>query len=177
MNTLQQLLDICLFRTRPQDLPTSNRLLALTVAAGVIVDVLSLQEGRLDPGHWLFILFQAGLFAGGLWLVLRWRGFANRWIQTATALFAANAFFSLLLLPMMPALVEIMKSGPQAAIGWQAYVMLAVSIWFLAVMTRVMREAIEASMGLSLVITLAMIFLVRMAGLILAPLFGLHGEL
>jgi hypothetical protein len=177
MNTLRLLIDICLFRAKPQDLPTSRQLLAMTVAAGVLVDVLSLPDGRLDPGRWLFILLQAGLFAAGVWLVLRSRGMTTRWTQTATALFAANAFFSLLLLPLMPALVEMMQAGPQAVPNWQAYVMLAVSGWFLAVMARVLREALETSMGLSLIITLALIFTVRMVGLLAAPLFGLHGEL
>jgi len=177
MNTLRLLIDIFLFRAKPQDLPTSRPLLAMAVAVGVVVDVLSLPDGRLEPGRWLFILLQAGLFGFGVWMVLRSRSVAARWTQTATALFAANAFFSLLLMPLMPALVEMMNAGPQAAPGWQAYVMLAVSGWFLAVMARVLREALETSMALSLVITLALIFAVRMVGLMMAPLFGLHGEL
>jgi len=176
MNTLRLLIDLFLFRAKPQDLPTSPRLLAMAVAVGVLVDVLSLPDGRLDPGRWLFIIVQAGLFGLGVWLVLRSRSVTARWTQTATALFAANAFFSLLLLPLMPALVEMMKAGPEAAPGWHAYVMLAVSGWFLAVMARVLREALETSMALSLIITLALIFAVRMLGLLMAPLFGLHGE-
>jgi hypothetical protein len=41
-------------------------------------------------------------------------------------------------------------------------------------MARVLREAMESSLLAAFVATLALIFAVRVAGLALAPLFGLH---
>lgn len=177
VNVLRLFLDICLLRGKPQDLPTSMTLLAMTALTGVAVDYLSLGSGDFSFGQLLFVLFQVLLFGGGLWLILRQRGFAARWTQTATALFAANAFFSLLLLPLLPALEQMLKAGPQMAPVWQGYVMLAISGWFLAVMARVMREAMESSLLVSFVTSLALIFAVRVTGMVLAPLFGIAADI
>lgn len=177
MHFLRLIIDICLLRGRTQDLPTSPQLLVLAALAGALVDYLSMPNREFDLGRLLFVVFQAVLFGAGLWLVLKLRGFPARWVQTATALFAANALFSLLLLPLMPALAEMIQAGPQATLGWQGVVMMVLSGWFLAVMARVLREAMESSLLASFALSLALIFAVRMAGLLLAPLFGLRVEM
>lgn len=176
MNVLRLFLEICLLRGKPQDLPTSTGLLAATAIAGVAVDYLSLGSHEFSFAELLFVLLQVALFGGGLWLILRQRGLAARWVQTATALYAANALFSLLLLPLLPALEQMLQAGPQVAPVWQGYVMLFVSGWFLAVMARVLREAMESSMLVSFVTSLGLIFAVRVAGLVLAPLFGVTAD-
>jgi hypothetical protein len=176
MNVLRVLLDICLLRGKPQDLPTSTNLLAAAAVAGVVVDYLSLPDRRLDLGQLAFVLFQVALFGAGVWAVLKLRGVPARWIQTATALFAANALFSLLLLPLLPALEQMLKAGPEATPGWQGYAMLLISGWFLLVMSRVLREAMESSLLASFFTSLGLIFGVRVVGLVFAPLFGIPAE-
>ena len=173
MAFLRLILDICLLRGKPQDLPTSHTLLVLAALAGVAVDFLSLPEPGFDLGRLLFVISQAVLFGAGLWLLLKLRGFAVRWTQTATALYAANAVFSLLLLPLIPALAEMLEAGPPASLGWQGMLMMVLSGWFLAVMARVLREALESSLLGSFGLSLALIFAVRLVGFVLAPLFGL----
>ena len=172
MNTLRTILDLCLLRGRPQDLPTSKHLLWLSAGASVMVDVFSVPAGKLDVGHLLFLVLQVALFGAVVWGLLMARGFPARWIQTMTGLYSTNALFSLLLIPFLPALVEMVKQEPGSVLGWQAYVMLLLSGWFLAVMTRIMREATEWSLPLSLLASVACVALVRMLGLLLAPLFG-----
>jgi heme/copper-type cytochrome/quinol oxidase subunit 3 len=174
MNTLRLLIDICLLRGKAQDLPAAVALVVLTALAGILVDYLSLPERGFHVGRLLFVVSQTVLFGAGLWLVLKLRGFPARWTQTVTALYAANAAFSLLLLPFLPALAETLTRGQDSALGWQMYLVLAVSGWFVAVMARVLREAMESSLLAAFVATLALIFAVRVAGLALAPLFGLH---
>lgn len=176
MNTLRIILDICLLRGRAQDLPASPQLLWLTAAASVVVDTLSLWDRSLDLARILFVASQVALFGGAVWLLLRLRGFPARWPQTISALFAANALFSLMLLPFLPALTEMVEKGPDAPLAWEAYVMLALSGWFLAVMTRVLREATEWSLGLSLLASIVCVTLVRVLGLALAPVFGLTAQ-
>lgn len=176
MSWLRQIIEICLLRGKPQDLPTSVNLLALAALAGALVDYLSMPSRGIEIGRLLFVLFQVGLFGGGLWLVLKLRNFPARWVQTATALFATNAVFSLLLLPLVPALAEMIQAGPEATLGWQGVVMVVLSGWFLAVMARILREAIETSLLGSFAVSLALIFAVRMIGVALAPLFGIGVE-
>jgi hypothetical protein len=175
VNLLRLILDICLLRGKPQDLPTSGTLALLAAAASVVVDYLSLPDHAIDLGRLLFVVSQVALFGAALWLLLRQRGYPERWTQTVTALYAANAVFSLMLLPFLPALAEMVRQGAAAGMGWQGYVSLALTAWFLAVMARVLREALELGMLASFLVSLAVIFVVRILGLVLAPLFGLTG--
>lgn len=176
MNVLRLFLEICLLRGKPQDLPTSVPLLVLTVAANVVIEYLSLGGKAFSSGELLFVLFQVMLLGGGLWLILRQRRFANRWIQTATALFAANVFFSLLMLPLLPTLHEMAKVGPAMVINWQLLVAFALSVWSLMVMAHVMREALEISRIASFVVSLALMISIFMLSSFLAAVLGLYQE-
>jgi len=173
MPTLKIILDICLLRGRAQDLPASMNLVWLTAAASVLVNALGMPERALDLAQLLFIASQAVLFGAVVWLVLRLRGFAARWMQTVTALYAVDAVFSLLLLPFLPALMEMIKQGPEAMPSWQAYVLLALSAWLLLIIARVLREATEWPLPLAFVVGFASLLTVRILGHLLAPLFGL----
>lgn len=172
MNILRLFLDICLLRGRTQDLPASTNLMAGTAIASVAIDFLSLPDEARNPGHLLFVASQVALFGLAVWLLLRQRGFAARWTQTITALYAVNAAFSLVLMPFLPALAAMIKQGPETAPGWPAYLALALTAWFLAVMARVLHEALEVRMLASFFLSLAVIFAVRILGLVLMPLFG-----
>lgn len=174
MNLLRIIVDICLLRASPQDLPTSMNLVWVTAGVSLVVDALSLPDRNLNIPRLVFLAVEIGLFGAIIWGLLQLRGFATRWMQTITALYAANAIFSLLLLPFLPALVEMMRAGPAATPGWQVYVSLLLSVWFLVVMTRVVREATELSIGLSFLASVACIVLVRLLGFVLAPLFGMQ---
>lgn len=174
MNLLRQLLDICLLRGRAQDLPTSANLMLGTAAASAAIDFFGLPQEARNPGHLLFVVSQVVLFGAAVWLLLKQRGFPERWTQTITALYAVNAAFSLVLMPFLPALAEMLKQGPEAAPGWPAWLALALTAWFLAVMARVLHEALEIGMLVSFLFSLAVIFAVRILGLVLMPLFGVQ---
>ncbi len=150
----------------------SMNLVWLGAGASVAVDAASLPGGKLDMEHLLFLVLQVVLFGAAIWGLLKARGFVERWVQTMSALYCTNAVFSLLLLPFLPALAEMFKQGPGATPGWEAYVMMLLSGWFLAVMTRILREATEWSLPLSFLASIASVAMVRMLGLLLAPLFG-----
>ena len=131
MHFFKIILDICLLRGRAQDLPASMNLVWLTAVVSVAVNALGMPEPDLDLAQWLFIASQAVLFGAAVWLLLRLRGFPARWMQTVTALYAVDAVFSLLLLPFLPALMEMIKQGPETKPGWEAYLLLALSGWLL----------------------------------------------
>jgi hypothetical protein len=173
MHILKILLDICLLRGRAQDLPASLHLVWLTAAASVVVNVLGMPEQASDMAQMLFIVSQAVLFGAVVWLLLRLRGFPARWMQTITALYAVDAVFSLLLLPFLPALMEMIKQGPEAKPGWEAYLLLALSGWLLLIIARVLREATEWPLPLAFLAGFTSLLAVRILGHLLAPLFGL----
>jgi len=173
MHIFKIILDICLLRGRAQDLPASMNLVWLTAVASVAVNALGMPEPALDLAQLLFIASQALLFGAAVWLLLRLRGFPTRWLQTVTALYAVDAVFSLLLLPFLPALMEMIKLGPEAKPSWEAYVLLALSGWLLLIIARVLREATEWPLPLAFLAGFTTLLAVRILGHLLAPLFGL----
>ncbi len=173
MQILKIILDICLLRGRAQDLPASMHLVWLTAAASVAVNALGMPERSTDVAQFLFIVSQALLFGAVIWLLLRLRGFAARWTQTITALYAVDAVFSLLLLPLLPALLEMIKQGPEARPGWEAYLLLVLSGWLLLIIARVLREATEWPLPLAFLAGFTSLLTVRILGHLIAPLFGL----
>jgi len=174
MNTFRTIIDICLLRGKPQDLPTSFNLVLLAAGAGIVIDALSLSGNGLDMQQLLFAALQTVLFGAGLWLLLKQRGFVSRWIQTATALYAVNALFSLVILPLLPALYDMARADPPTTMGWQQLAAVVLSGWFLAVMAQVLREALEVSLGAAVVISLALMIALFMVGTLLAAMLGLY---
>jgi len=173
MPILKIIFDICLLRGRAQDLPASMNLVWLTASASVAVNALGMPERAADVAQLLFIASQAVLFGAVVWLLLRLRGFAARWTQTVTALYAVDAVFSLLLLPFLPALMEMISQGPEAKPGWEAYVLLVLSGWLLLIIARVLREATEWPLPLAFLAGFSSLLVVRILGHLIAPWFGL----
>jgi hypothetical protein len=176
MHILKIILDICLLRGRAQDLPASLKLVWLTAIASVAVNALGMPDQALDVAQLLFLASQAALFGAAVWLLLRLRGFPARWTQTITALYAVDAVFSLLLLPFLPALMEMIQQGPEVRPGWEAYVLLGLSGWLLLIIARVLREATEWPLPLAFLAGFTTLLAVRIVGHLLAPLFGLMAQ-
>ena len=89
-----------------------------------------------------------------------------------TALYAVDTVFSLLLLPLLPALVEMLKQGAEAQPGWEGFALLFLSGWMLFIIARVLREATEWPLPLAFLAGLTSLLAVRMLGVLLVPLFG-----
>jgi hypothetical protein len=171
------ILDICLLRGRASDLPASMNLVWLTAVASVAVNLIGMPTQDLDLAQLLFIVSQAVMFGAAVWLLLKLRGFPARWMQTITALYAVDAVFSLLLLPFLPALMDMIKQGPEIKPGWEAYLLLVLSGWLLLIIARVLREATEWPLPLAFLAGFATLLAVRILGHLLAPLFGLMVEM
>lgn len=177
MKTFRLIIDICLLRGRAQDLPVGMQYVWLSGIASAAIDLLSLPTAGINAGTVVFIAMEAVLFGATLWTLLKLRGVPERWMQAVTALYAANAVFGLMLLPFVPALAEfvrLVQQGANPAPGWEVFVSMFLRGWFLAVMTRVLREATDWSLGLSLVATFACLAFVGIVGALLASALGLQ---
>lgn len=173
MNFLKNILDICLLRGRAQDLPAAVGWVWLTAIASVMVNSLGIPSENRDVLHVLFIASQVALFGAVVALLLHLRSFPARWMQTMTALYAVDAVFSLLLLPLLPALVGMLKQGSEVKPGWEGFALFFLSGWMLLIIARVFREATEWPLPLAFLVGLTSLLAVRMMGLLLVPLFGL----
>lgn len=176
MNFLKLILDICLLRGRVQDLPTSTALLAATGFASVVVNALGMPGENLGVAQFLFVAVQPILFGVVINLLLRLRGFPERWVQTMTALYAVDAVFSLLKLPFLPAMIEMLRQGPEAQFRWEGLLLIFLGGWLLLITARILREATEWPLPLAFLASLTALLVVFMLSYLLMPLFGFGAQ-
>ena len=147
---LRRLLDICLLRAGPQDLPYSRDFLILTMAASVgagLLAVAALEESRVA----LLELALTYLFTVGfLYAVLSFRRLNSRFVQTASAVFGADALITLVALPALHA-----ASGAGAERPVTGLAMLALGLWNLAVLGHIFRHALDTILPVGVLLALA----------------------
>jgi hypothetical protein len=149
--------DLCLFRRGPEDMPYSPVLLvALLVAYGLLEAGFNLHEGT--PAALVADSLVGDLaIVGTLFLLLRGRDRAERFVQTMTALAAVDLLFDaasvLLMLPLpLQAWRRQWLAGPVHIVptGNQALLVLAIvvlCIWQLCVCINILRRALELSVA------------------------------
>ncbi len=136
MPLIKLLLDLCLFRRGPQDIPLSRFLLVLTLAFSLLASILL---SWLEVGFFQAILQSVGatlLLAGFLFVMLRLANKVARFPQTVIAALAADGLVTVVAIP----LVLISLSFPE----WQATVsllLMAMMLWELAVLGYIIQQA------------------------------------
>lgn len=152
MNPLfKAFLDLCLFRTGPQGLPTSIWLRNATlvgyflVSAALSISIApefnSLLAALLDT------FFLALLVVGSLWLVSK----RERINQTLTAIYGSGVLFNLAIAPLAVIYLSMDKqAGPLLATG-----ITALGLWNLAVLGNILRHALNLPLiaGMAIAIT------------------------
>jgi hypothetical protein len=159
---LKILIDICLLRAAPQDLPVSRGAmlgaLAAYAAAGVlgVLDVLTLENAIVAAG------VDALLLAAVTHLVLQWRRLENRLTQTLTALAGCGALLSLLAWGAAGLVREVFQ--PE----WIWAVFLA---WYTLVFGHILRHALSITLAAGVAASLLyLIFSIGVTGLFMTPL-------
>ena len=103
-HTLRIFADLCLFRQRTENVPTSNNLLLGTAVALVLFCVLSdshlYHSGYSLTGRVFAYSLWAILLGAVLLVILKSNGVAERWRQTATAIFGTLALTKLIRWPL-----------------------------------------------------------------------------
>lgn len=152
---LLRFLDICLLRLAPQDLPGSSFLLGLsfimyaTLAFGAAVLSLPILPA------FLLALFDAGLVAGLLWILLWIRDLLNRFPQTLIALYGSGTVMQLIALPI----VLWQTAGVAApAQGMAALLLWIWLLWHLLVVGHVLRHAVNTILLLGTLLALLYLF-------------------
>jgi hypothetical protein len=163
MPLLRLFWDICQFRKGPQDVPASQALLQLNIAAYSVVSVL---QALLD-NDWLQGLLQVPLAAAILlafvWVSLTAAGKPNRLLQTLIAMFATDALISSLALPVQ----VLLKINPDASLAHLA--MLLLMLWHMGVIGHIFRHALSRSLTIGLALSFVyIVFTVQ----VMVMLFG-----
>lgn len=93
---LKLLVDICLLRAAPQDLPASRQTMFVALAAYAAAGMLGVLDVFAFESAVLAAAVDTLLLAAVTHLVLQWRRLENRLTQTLTALAGCGALLSLL---------------------------------------------------------------------------------
>lgn len=146
-------IEIALLRGKPQDLPASPALLWSVV----VLDVLStyfLIDSNIAGARFYAVIVHTLVLAALLYVVLWWRDRPARFTQTATALFGGGILVTVVAWLLIVALrVPFDLENPN-------FLLLAtfLSAWVFAIMAQILRHALEVSLGMAILITLAISF-------------------
>ncbi len=163
--TIQTLIQICLFRARPQDLPASWQALIFTIIATLILSATRINRLTEDINPVMIGLVQIGLLALGLRILLTLFSKRERWLQSATGMFGCSA---ILLLAATPILMITDSSVSRVA----SLILVVVNVWSFAVIVFILRETLEIRLLFAFLITFA---LEIMSAIILLQMFGGQG--
>lgn len=158
---IREFLQICLLQKRPQDIPASMPLFALSLSGyGLISAVLLL------PTQSFGYALLTGLIEASMLLLITFafvylRSVPARWLQTSTALAGTGTVFSLMALPLFYWRV-FLPIGPGAETFIGLLVMVLV-FWNIAVMTHILRHALSSNWILGLLGSITYIALISYA--------------
>jgi hypothetical protein len=152
---LKYFLDLCLLRAAPQDLPVSQTLLALTIAANLLTSLLLSLSMRLDTAPTLLqSALEILLLLGLLRLVLNLSGRGARFMQSASAAMGASALLAVVAVPVVS--LAGSESGDLALLAGLS--MLGLLIWNVLVLGHILRHALEIRLGQGVMGALAYTF-------------------
>jgi hypothetical protein len=144
---LRLLLDLCLLRRGPQDLPYSIALTRGLVLLGVGVDLLLARWVEAGDAGFARIALSLVLLLALPWFVLGLRGHRARYAQTLAAFAGTGVIFTLAFLPVairaagLPAPdLDVEPTREQLAIGWITLVLVG---WKLAINGNIWRHALD----------------------------------
>jgi len=154
LQTIQTLLNICFFRNKPQDLPASGQLLFICITTAFIFSTIRI-SAVTDYGSPLVIsLSQIALIGVGLKILLMLYSKPERWLQAASGLFGCSA---LLMLMVMPILLGSGNLDMQTAdLSMSKLILMAVNLWYFAIMVFILKETLEIKIILAVIITFCM---------------------
>ncbi len=162
---LQLFISLCLFRGKAHGIPRSEALLLVAAAAAVLSSAINaIPNAGIVRGVMMSIV-QVLLFAGLISLMLRFRGFRERSIQTLTAMFGATTLLQLLALPFFGWHERLLPGDPEPLVILTPPLLIAaaIAIWSLAVMTSILRQAMESGFGAALLIIIGCQSLIMVA--------------
>ncbi|MET0290937.1 MAG: hypothetical protein ABW136_01150 [Steroidobacteraceae bacterium] len=162
--------DIVLFRSGPEDLPASQALLIITIAANVFLDFAASTALPMpgDTNQLIVAVVQVAFVLAWYWALLRLAGKPERFLQTATAGFGIQLVLGPLLVLVALAAPEPL-AGAQTP-GWIALPLVVLGVWVLAVGSRIVRAATQWPMAICVAATLLQAVLGRLL------IFGLFPE-
>jgi hypothetical protein len=145
--------DLCLFRQPADNVPRSDTLLFLTGVAAIVTGAVNASPDERISSALLLATTQILLFAGVIWIALRLRGHPERWVQTMTGIYGAVTILQLVTIPLSGWHSRLAPLDTQGmALTMPLMAIAAISIWTLAVMSSVLRQAMQVPVAAAVLI-------------------------
>ncbi|MBK1702372.1 hypothetical protein [Thiococcus pfennigii] len=142
---IQFFFELCLLRRAPQDLPASDWLFRLVLAASFLVGVLAALIAGLPLALGVLqSLAQLALLLTVLYFGLGWLRRPGRFLQAATALLGTGTLLSLLALVPI-GLLPLEPSGGDGTLA--ALLLLALFAWSIVVSGHILRHTLGVTLG------------------------------
>jgi len=137
--------NICLLKSKPQDLPSSYDLLLVCLFLYAFINAL-LASTTTTPGNAILSgVFETFLVAIITLVILKLNHHPERWIQTLTALAGTGSILGILALPLFTGAL-LLNTGDFLH-GMLVILYLVLIIWSLAIMGHILRHALNTTIG------------------------------
>lgn len=163
------LIELCLFRRAPQDLPFRPALALACLLATAIVELVTNQQIGEGMGLVVPVVFTSALFAVvGTRLVLRIAGHDARFWQTLLALAGSGLLFAAVAAPIRIAVGPIDPAVMQGTVAPPfGYMLIAgLGLWRLIVIGHIWRHALQVRLPVGVLVGIGL-FLLEMALIVL----------
>lgn len=143
MTFILRLIDICLFRAGPEDLPARSGLLQWSLFAYLLVGVAI---NLLDTNWTLSLTVSLAdliILLGFVWVLLRGYQHLPRLNQTLLALTGCGVLLGIVVMPFLAMFYQSNETEPMANV--LLMVMMVMMVWSLMVTAHIIRRAVECS--------------------------------
>lgn len=159
--------NICLLKSRPQDLPSSYDLLLVCLFLYASINSL-LAFTTTTPGYAILSgVLETFLVAVITLVILKLNRHPERWVQTLTALAGTGCILGILALPLFTGAL-LLNTGDFLQ-GLFVILYLILIIWSLAIMGHILRHALDTTMGVGVVFA---IFYILITSLLIGTLIS-----
>lgn len=147
---IRRLIAVCLLQEGPQSLPASWNLLTVIIAVDVALGYPAAAAYSPSGQAAAQVIVSTVLAAGFAYLAVDLRGYRERFVQTATALFGADAVVTLAALPI--AITMSPAAGREVTMA--DFGMLVIGIWNLVILGHILRHALSITLSTGVLIAL-----------------------
>ena len=174
MNLFKIFLDVCLLRAKPQDVPYSFQLLAVTAVTAVVSYILALEPAMNQFAQVLgtqksiivMSIAENAFFALTVWVIIRLRGRQERFVQAITAMFGASTLIRL----VVWLIVGLLDGGVNSTgAGLAGILVLGLTLWLVIVYGHIFRNTLEITLVGGILYTIASLFVTAM---LMTPVIG-----
>lgn len=153
MNIALRFFDLCLFKAGPDDVPASSWLMKVTL---FVYFIIGIAIGRIDSG-WNVSLFTSLadliMMVIVISVLLHFRGFQARYLQTITAMAGAGCCLGIAGFPIVLLFNQVGEQERLSSIA--LLLMVALMFWSLMVTAHILRRSLEVKPGTAAAITIA----------------------